>query len=162
MYVWGWYFQGEGQEKILLCKGHGGSLHENKNIGGCVLSTQPDQQNRPQCKNAQKKCKNYQTLKEFSSLVSLTRHFTKFIFLQQLTAMPQFNMQNMLLFFSIAVIMIRTLYFICIIFVKNILILLVLTVIHQGSYFPFFCLHPVGQTFVYPSKFCNHLKHSAK
>ena len=42
---------------------------------------------------------NYQTPKSFSSLVSLTRHFTKFIFLEQLTAMPQFNMQNMLLFF---------------------------------------------------------------
>ena len=26
----------------------------------------------------------------------------------------------------------------------------------------FFCLHPVGQTLLYPSKFCNHLKHSAK
>ena len=28
--------------------------------------------------------------------------------------------------------------------------------------FSFFCLHPVGQTFLYPSKFCNHLKHSAR
>ena len=27
---------------------------KNKNIGGCVFSTQPDQQKRPQCKNAQK------------------------------------------------------------------------------------------------------------
>ena len=27
---------------------------------------------------------------------------------------------------------------------------------------PFFCLHPVGQRFLYPSKFCNHLKHSAQ
>ena len=27
---------------------------KNKNIGGCVLSTQPDKQKRPQCKNAQK------------------------------------------------------------------------------------------------------------
>ena len=68
---------------------------KNKNIGGCVLSTKPDQQKRPQCKNAQKckkkKKKNYQTLKFFSSLVWLTRHFTKFIILEQLTAMPQFN-----------------------------------------------------------------------
>ena len=46
-----------------------------------------------------KNAKNYQTLKKFSSLVSLTRYFTKFIFLEQLTAMPQLNMQNMLLFF---------------------------------------------------------------
>ena len=64
---------------------------KNKNIGGCVLSTQPDQQKRTQCKNAQ-------ILKKFSSLVSLTRHFTKFIFLEQLTAMPQLNMQNMFFF----------------------------------------------------------------
>ena len=27
---------------------------KTKNIGVCVLSTQPDQQKRPQCKNAQK------------------------------------------------------------------------------------------------------------
>ena len=52
-----------------------------------------------QCKNAQKNAKNYQTLKKFSSLVSLIRHFTKFIFLEQLTAMPQFNMQNVFFFF---------------------------------------------------------------
>ena len=39
---------------------------------------------------------------------------------------------------------------------------LILTVNHQGSYFSVFCLHPVGQTFLYPSKFCSHLKHSAK
>ena len=70
---------------------------KKKNIGGCVLSTQPDQQKRPQCKNAQK-CKNYQTLKNFSSLVSLTQHFTNFIFLEQLTAMPQFNMLNILFY----------------------------------------------------------------
>ena len=44
-----------------------------------------------------KKCKKI--IKKFCSLVSLTRHFTKFIFLEQLTAMPQFNMQNMLGFF---------------------------------------------------------------
>ena len=105
--------------------------------------------------------KSYQTLKFFSSLVSLT--------LEQLTAMPLFNMQNMCCFFFLslsfflAVIMIRILYFICIIFVKNIIIYwLISTVNHQGSYYPFFCLHPVGKTFLYPNKFCNHLKHSAK
>ena len=97
MCVWGGgYFQGGGQEKILLCKGS--HFMKNKNIGVCVLSTQPDQQKRPQCKNAQKNAKNYQTLKRISSLVSLTRHFTKFIFLEQLTAMPQFNMQNIFVF----------------------------------------------------------------
>ena len=26
---------------------------KNKNIEGCVISTQPDQQKRPQCKDAQ-------------------------------------------------------------------------------------------------------------
>ena len=91
-------FQGEVQEKILLCKG--GYYMKNKNIVGCVLSTQPDQQKkRPRCKNVQKKQNNYQTSKFFPSIVSLTRHFTKFIFLEQLTAMPQFYMQNMFFFF---------------------------------------------------------------
>ena len=61
--------------------------------------------------------------KKISSLVSLTRHLTKFIFLEQLTAMPHFNMQNMFFFFFLfsffyAVIMIQIFYFICIIFVK--------------------------------------------
>ena len=111
-----------------------------------------------------KKKKKKKSLKNFASLVSLTRHFTKFIYLEQLTAMPQFNMRICFFFsFFYAVIMIRTLYFICIIFVKNIIIYwLILTVNHQGSYFPFFCLHPVGQTFLYSTKFSNHLKHSAK
>ena len=72
---------------------------KNKNIGG-GLSTQPDHQTRPLCKKCAKNAKKYQTLNKFSSLVSLTRHFTKLFFLDQLTAMPQFNMQNML--FSIS------------------------------------------------------------
>ena len=47
------YFQGEGQEKILLCKG--GHHMKNKNIGGGdVFSTQPDQQKRSQCKKCKK------------------------------------------------------------------------------------------------------------
>ena len=70
----------------------------NKNIGGSVLSAQPDQQKGPNPK-MRKNAIKYQTLKIFSSLVSLTRHFTKFIFLEQLTAMPQFNMQIMLFLF---------------------------------------------------------------
>ena len=67
----GRFFQGKSQEKILLCKG--GHFLKNNNIGVCVLSTRPDQQKRPQCKNAQKMQKKYQTLKNFSSLVSLSR-----------------------------------------------------------------------------------------
>ena len=50
------YFQGEGQEKILLCKGEGHYM-KNKNIGGGgggVLATQADQQKKSKCKNAQK------------------------------------------------------------------------------------------------------------
>ena len=73
---------------------------KNKNIRGCVLSTQPDQQKGPQCKNAQKMQKKISNNEFFSSLVSLSRHFTKFVFLEQITTMPQFNMQNMLGFFS--------------------------------------------------------------
>ena len=48
--------------------------------------------------NMRKKCNILSNIENFSSLVSLTRHFTKFIFLEQLTAMFQFNMQNMLFF----------------------------------------------------------------
>ena len=50
----GGYFQGEGQEKILLCKG-GGSLHEKLKYRGdvfCQLNL--ISKKRPQCKNAQK------------------------------------------------------------------------------------------------------------
>ena len=34
---WGGYFQAEGQEKILLCKG--GHYMRNKNMGGCVVNS---------------------------------------------------------------------------------------------------------------------------
>ena len=59
--------------------------------------------------------------------------------------------------------MIRTHYFICIIFVKEYNYLLA-NINSESSrvMFSFFCLHPVGQIFFYPSKVCNHLKHSAK
>ena len=43
---------GGGQEKIYLCKeGHYMMKNTNKGVGG-GLSTQTDQQKRPQCKNA--------------------------------------------------------------------------------------------------------------
>ena len=73
----GGYFQGEGQEKILLCKGS--HYMKNKNIGGmCFINSTRSAKKAPM----QKCAKN-----------------TKFVFLEQLTAMPQFNMQNVLLFF---------------------------------------------------------------
>ena len=46
-------------------------------------------------------CKKISNIEQYSSLVSLIRHFTKFIFLEQLTAMSQFNMQNMLFIFVV-------------------------------------------------------------
>ena len=46
-------FSAGGSRNNIAVKG-GGTLHDKKNIGGCVLSTQPDQQKRPQWKNAQK------------------------------------------------------------------------------------------------------------
>ena len=62
---WG-EFSGGGSKQILLCKEGGGSIFmKNKNIGGCVLSTQPDQLKRPQCKNAQKMQKIIKNLKFF-------------------------------------------------------------------------------------------------
>ena len=51
--------------------------------------------------------------------------------------------------------MIRTLYFICIIFVKKYnYILANINSESGGVIFSFFCLHPVGQTFFVPSKLC--------
>ena len=129
---------------------------KKKNMGGGVLSTQPDQQKKgPMQKCAKNAKKKYQTLKIFSSLVSLTRNFTKFIFLEQLAAMPQFNMQNMFFFsFFLAVIMIRTFYFICIIFVKKNIIIywLIFTVNHQASYFPFFLSSFSGSNIFIPQQ----------
>ena len=53
---------------------------KNKNIGGCVLSTQPYQQKRPQCKNAQNMLQKYQTLnifpRSFRSLGILKIHIS--------------------------------------------------------------------------------------
>ena len=47
------FFQGEGQEKILLCKG-GGHYMKNKNIGGMCFVNSPDQQKRLQYKMRKK------------------------------------------------------------------------------------------------------------
>ena len=112
-----------------------------------------------------KTAKTYQTLTNFSLLVSLTRHFTKFIFLEQLTTMPQFNMQNMLFLFFFFLSShhdtnpLLHLYH----FVKKYNYILA-NINSESSrvILSFYCLHPIGQTFLYPSKFCNHLKHSAK
>ena len=69
---------------------------KNKNMGGGGSQLNLTGKKDPNAQmRKKKKKKKYQTLKIFSSLVSLTWHFTKFIFLEQLTAMPQFNMQNM-------------------------------------------------------------------
>ena len=61
------------------------------------MSTQHDQQKGPNakmCKKMQKKKKKISNIEIFF----LARHFTKFIFLEQLTAMHQVNMQNMFFF----------------------------------------------------------------
>ena len=125
-------------------------------------------------KNAKKKKKkkkksNIETF--FSLLVSLTRHFTKFIFLEQLTAMPQFNMQNMffLYFFFLYFFFLSShhdtnpLLHLYHFRKKYNYILANINIESSRVIFSFsFCLHLVGQTFLYPIKFCNHLKHSAK
>ena len=129
------------------------------------MSTQPDQQKRLSAKNAQKCKKQYQTLQNLSSLVSLTRHFAKFIFLEQLTTMPQFNMQNMF-FFSFFFLnsphdtnpLLHLYHF----RKKYNYILANISSESSRVIFSFFYLHPVGQTFLYPSKFSYHLKHGAK
>ena len=140
---------------------------KNKSIGGCVLSNQPDQQKRLQCKIAQKG-KQLSNIENFfltrfahSSFYKIhisgaaNRYapvqYAKYVVVVVVVFFFQSSHHdtNLLLY----------LYH----FRKNIIIYwLILTVNHQGSYFPFFYLHPVGQTFLYSSKFCNHLKHSAK
>ena len=86
----GGIFRGRVKKKYC-CVSEGGHYMKNKNIGECVLLTQPISKKGHNAK-MRKMQKNYQTLKKFSSLLSLTWHFTKFIFLEQLTDMPQFNM----------------------------------------------------------------------
>ena len=93
----GGIFRGRVNNKYCCVKG--GYYMKNKNIGGMCLSTQPDQQKKVAMQKCAKNAKHYQTLKKFSTLVSLTWHFTKFIFLEQLTPKLQFNMQNTFFFF---------------------------------------------------------------
>ena len=97
---------------------------KNKNIGEGVFCQLNLISNKDPNAKMRKNANNYQTLNFFPSLVSLTRHFTNFIFLEQLTAMPPSESSRVI--------------------------------------FCLFCLHPVGQTFLYPSKFYNHLKQDAK
>ena len=66
---------------------------KNKNIGGCVLSSQPDQQKRTQCKNAQK-CKNDPTLKKVFLARFAHSAFYKIHISGAANAMSQFNMQH--------------------------------------------------------------------
>ena len=120
-----------------MCKK--GHYMKNKNIRGnvfCQLIL--ISKKGPNAKNVQK-CKKLSNIEKFSSLVSLTRHFTKFIFLEKLTAMSHFNMQNMLLFFLSShhdTNPLLHLYH----FRKKFIIIywLILTVNHKGSNFLFF------------------------
>ena len=51
-------FQGEGQKKILLCKG--GHYMKNKNIWGMCFVDSPDQQKKNPMQKCAKHAKNYQ------------------------------------------------------------------------------------------------------
>ena len=131
---------------------------KNKNIGGGGggLSTQPDRQKGPNAKMSKKCKKIYQTLKKFSSLVSLTRHFTKFVFLEQLPAIPQFNMQNMLFFFLSSHLDTNPLLHLYH-FRKRKYNYILANINSESSrvIFSFSCLHPEGQTFLYLANFVN-------
>ena len=106
----------------------GGHYMKNKNIGrgGLVNSTWSAKKALMQKCAKKKRKKKYQTLKKFSSLVSLTRHFYKIHFSGAANRhAPVRYAKYVVFFFSFffflqAVIMIRTLYFIFIIFVKKI------------------------------------------
>ena len=91
-------FSGEIYEKYC-CIGVGHYL-KYKNIGLGVFCQLGLTSKKGLNATVRKKCKKLSNIKnKISSLISLTRYFTKFIFLEQLTAMPQFNMQNMAVFF---------------------------------------------------------------
>ena len=59
----GRYFQGEGQEKILLWKGGGGHYMINKNIGGVFCQLNLISKKGPNAKNAQK-CKKLSNIEK--------------------------------------------------------------------------------------------------
>ena len=135
------------------------------------MSTQPDQQKRPQCKYAQKRRNSSNIEKNFLARFAHSAFYKFHISGAANRHAPvQYSKYVFFLFFFSFILSghhdtnpVLHLYHSR--KKTNIIIYwLILTVNHQGSYFLlfFFCLHPVGQTFLYPSKFCNHLKHSAK
>ena len=129
--VWG-YFQGEGQEKILLCKG--GHYIKKKNIRGCVCQLNLITKKSLIAK-MRKKCQKLSNIEKFCLARFAHSAFYKiYISGAANRHVPvQCAKYVVFLFFFYAVI-IRTIYFICIIFVKNINIYcLILTVNHQGS-----------------------------
>ena len=99
--IGGGYFQGEGQEKILLCKGRGHYI-KKKNIGRCALSIQPDHQKRPKCKNAQKMQKKISNIEKIFLARFAHSAFYKIHISGASNRHSQFNMQNMLLFFFLS------------------------------------------------------------
>ena len=148
-------FSGEGQGKILLCNGGGGHNLKNKNIGACVLSTQPNQQKRPQCKNAQK-CKQLSNIEKYflarfahSAFYKIhisgaaNRHvpvqYAKYVFFCCFFLSSHHNTNPLLHLYHFRK--------------KNNYILANINSESSKVIFSFFYLHPKGQTFLYPSKF---------
>ena len=164
----GEYFQREGQEKILLCKGVGwGHYMKNKNIGGgggvdlfCQLNL--ISKKGPNAK-MRAKCKKLTNIEKFvlarfahSAFCKIhisgaaNRHapvqYAKYVFI--FFFLSSHHDTNPLLH----------LYH----FRKKKNYNYILANINSESsrviFSTFFCLHPVGQTFLYPSKFCNHFE----
>ena len=147
----GEYSQGEGQEKILLYKG--GHNMKKKNIGGCVLSTQPDQQKSPPCKNAQKMQKFNKHRKSFPrSFRSLgILHF--FSGAAYRHAPVQYAKYVFIFFFLSGHHDTNPLLHLYHFRKKNIFIYwLILTVNHQGSYFPSFLSSSSGSNIFIPQQ----------
>ena len=129
------------------------------------MSTQPNQQKRPQCK----KCKKLSNIEEFFLACIAYSAFYKIHGSGAAYRHAPVQYAKYVVFFFFFVVfflsshhdtnpLLHLFYFVK----KYNYNWLILTVNHQGSYIPLFCLHPVGQTLLYPSKFCDHLKHSAK
>ena len=159
----GGIFRGRVKKKYCCVRGMGDHYMKNKNIGGCILSTQPDQQNRPQCKNAQKMQKLSNIERIFLARFTHSAFYKILISAAANSHAPvQYAKYVVVFFYSshhdtnplLHLYHFRKKYTYILASINSDSSRVILSF--------FFCLHPVGQTFVYPSKFCNHLKHSAK
>ena len=157
----GGYFQEEGQEKILLCMGVTTWNIRIWGGGGCFVNSTWSAKKGTSAK--MQKIINYQTLKNFPRSFRSLGILQNSYFWSSLPPCPS-SICKISFFFSFFLSSHRDTNPLLHLYhfrKKNIYILAnIKQWIIKGHIFLFYCLHPVGQTFLDPSKFCNHLKHS--